>query len=426
MSHPDQKNITESGEKSIRVLISAYACHPEKVSEPGVAWMQVKTLVLKSRYDITIISRKKNVIPVRDELKRLGGKNFSVVGVDLPVWARLWKRGHLALHIYYYIWQFLAYFVARRLDKNDPFDVAHHISFMTLRTNMVPFLRPPCVVGPVGGAQIPPKGFEKILRHPFKERLRTLSISTMRFSPLFRSFLKKTDIFLLANRNNLWVIPDKFRHKCFVRQIGWDDSMDNICNEQPTVIDSNPELIKIYWGGRLIGWKGLEILLRALSLVRDAGIKFKLDVTGKGPDGQFFQSLARELNLDDDVVFHGWLKNDKVLEMQVSTDVYVFTSLHETTGTALFEMMALGKSLAVVDYAGPGEIVEKGGALKISVKMGLESSISECAKHIVTLARNKNLRIRLGEEAKEQLKETYSWDAYISYIEELYELLSVK
>jgi len=317
MSHLDKKNITKSGKKIIRVLISAYACHPEKVSEPGVAWMQVKALVLKSRYDITIVSRKKNVVPVRDELERLGGKNFSVIGVDLPIWARVWKRGHLALHIYYYIWQFLAYFVARKLDKNSPFDVVHHLSFMTLRTNMIPFLRPPSVVGPVGGAQLPPKNFGNILRHPFKEPLRTFSIVLMRFSPIFRSFLAKADILLLANRENLWVVPEKYRHKCFIRQIGWTVPKMSLNLESVAADDNSSNLLNIYWGGRLIGWKGLEILLRALPLLRDAEVEFIVNISGKGPDGYFFKSLVSELGLDDVVVFHGFLEKISCLNCKL-------------------------------------------------------------------------------------------------------------
>ncbi len=416
--------------KPLKILISAYSCKPGEVSEPGVAWKQIEALIRRNRYTITIVTRVKNVSSIKKELASLGCNVTSVIGVDLPTWARFWKKGHLAMHVYYYIWQFIAFFVARRLDANKFFDVVHHLSFMTLRTNMVPFLRPPSIVGPVGGAQIPPRGFGEVLRHPFKEQLRTLSIASMRLSPIFRRFLEKTDILLLANKNNFWVIPDNLRYKCFIRQIGWDIPPEHICAEYSANANANvndvatSELLRIYWGGRLIGWKGLEILLRSLPLVRDAGIKFRLDITGKGPDEKYFQSLVKKLRLENNVVFHGWLDKDQVFDLQNLSDVYVFTSLHETTGTALFEMMALGKPLAVVDYAGPGEIIAKGGALKISVEIDVESSVNECAKHIVTLARNSDLRASLGNEARVQLESTYSWEAYIAYIERLYETLS--
>ncbi len=412
--------------KPLKILISAYSCKPGEVSEPGVAWKQIEALIRRNRYTITIVTRVKNVSSIKKELANLGCNVTSVIGVDLPAWARFWKKGHLAMHVYYYIWQFMAFFVAKRLDANKFFDVVHHLSFMTLRTNMIPFLRPPSIVGPVGGAQIPPRGFEEVLQHPFKEQLRKLSIASMRLSPIFHRFLEKTDILLLANRNNFWVVPDRLRHKCFIRQIGWDIPPGHICAERS--VNANDaatlELLRIYWGGRLIGWKGLEILLRSLPLVRDAGIKFRLDITGKGPDEKYFQSLVQKLGLENNVVFHGWLDKSQVCNLQNLSDVYVFTSLHETTGTALFEMMALGKPLVVVDYAGPGEIIAKGGALKISVGIDVNSSVNECAKHIVTLAENSDLRTSLGNEARAQLESTYSWEAYITYIEGLYETLS--
>ncbi len=420
MSLYDQKSLYSPDNNLIRILISAYACHPDQVSEPGVAWMQVRSLVMTSRYDITILTRKKNVQPLIASLNSIGGKNFSVIGVDLPSWSRLWKIGHLTLHIYYYIWQLLAYFVATKLDKIFPFDVAHHISFMSLRTNMVPFLRPPSVVGPVGGAQIPPTCFGKVLRHPVKEQLRTVSIVLMKYSPLFRRFLSKVDVLLLANKENFWVIPKKNRNKCFIRQIGWKVPQSNLNCVKLVNSDKKTNLLNIYWSGRLIGWKGLEILLRALPLLKDDGLNFIVNISGKGEDECFFKSLVSELDLDSEVVFHGFLKKNKMLELQELSDVYVFTSLHETTGTALFEMMALGKALVVIDHAGPGEIIEKGGALKISTKNGVDKAIKQCADNILRLSRSHYVRMKLGNEAIKNLKLLYGWDDYIKYVENIY------
>ena len=37
------KNLYER--KNINILISAYSCQPGSVSEPGVAWMQIESLI---------------------------------------------------------------------------------------------------------------------------------------------------------------------------------------------------------------------------------------------------------------------------------------------------------------------------------------------------------------------------------------------
>jgi glycosyltransferase involved in cell wall biosynthesis len=352
-------------------------------------------------------------------LDRLGYQNVEVIGVDLPRWARFWKRGDLAMHVYYTVWQVLAFFVARKLQHKQRFDVAHHLSFMTIRTNMVPFLSAFSIVGPVGGAQVAPPGFAKVLRHPAKEWLRKLVILSMRVSPWWHAWLKKTDVLLLANRDNLWVIPEALRSRCMIRQIGWDAQLPN----NPTALtDANaaPKLFQVFWGGRLIGWKGLEVLLRALGLVAMRGVDFHLHVTGKGVDADYLKGVATEVGIADKVSFHGFLPFAKVQELQTSSDVFAFTSLHETTGTALMEAMALGKALVVIDHAGPGDIADTSCAMMVPVNLGVKHAIEACADSLIKLEQDSDLRDQLGAAARARLVTNFGWENYINFIIGLY------
>lgn len=398
--------------------MSAYSCWPDAGSEPGVAWTQLAALAAHKQFDFTVLTRVKNVAPTCNALDALGLRNVSVVGVDLPRWARFWKRGDLAMHVYYSIWQILAYFKALKLHGLQRFDVAHHLSFMTIRTNMVPFLRVFSIVGPVGGAQVAPRGFGSVVRHPFKEALRTLVIKLMRISPWWRAWVRKTDVLLLANRDNLWVVPEAMRSRCIVRQIGWDSNTAQI---PPVTAMESGQNLQIFWGGRLIGWKGLEILLRALPKLAATGQDFHLHVTGKGTDRDYLHSVVVEAGIEDQVTFHGFLPFDRVQALQASADIFAFTSLHETTGTALMEAMALGKALIVVDHAGPGEIANSDCAMMIPVDRGVANTVDECARALIFLAQHRSARIRLGQAAMSRLNTTFGWDAYIAFIVGLYE-----
>ena len=398
------------------LLLSAYACDPFKGSEPGVAWDHVYELIKRNNYFITIVTRKKNVKKIIKKLTESEISRIIIVGVDLPSCLLWWKRGHIMMHIYYYIWQILAFFKAKSLHNINNYNIAHHLSFMTIRTNMIPFLGIPSIVGPVGGAQLPPRGFGKILKHTTKEALRSLSIVSMKYSPIWRTFIKRVSVLIVANKDNLWIVPEKYRDKTIVRQVGWkisDKYEFNECKELSNILH-------IYWGGRMIGWKGLEILIRALPKLSKKYPNFMLDITGEGQDYEYYKSLVQAIGVAPWVTFHGWVDEDAKINLQKSSDIYVFTSLHETTGTALFEMMSLRKPIISIDHAGPGEILNDHCALMIDVKNGQESSIDKCFENLEKLMNDEKLRIKMGTYAYERLENYYEWSCYIDELENLY------
>jgi len=376
--------------------------------------MQLESLIKKNKYQFTVLTRKKHVTPIKIQLETMGGNQVKVIGIDLPKCLLFWKKGHLSMHIYYYIWQLQAYFVARNCLKNRKYHMIHHLSFMSLRTNMAPFLGIPSLMGPVGGGQLPPSGFKNILRSPFKEKLRTFTIYTMKYSPLWRSFARRFSKIYLANSENLWLFPDK-QHNCEVLQIGWPENIDN-----GDILHKQNDILKIYWGGRLIGWKGLEILIRSLPLIGYGEKNFILDITGTGPDSEHYIKLSDDLGISDKINFHGWIDNAEKQKLQKDSDICVFTSLHETTGTALMEMMAYGKPVIVLDHAGPGEIVTEKTAIKVAVNKGASKAILDLAVALTELMQNPSLRKEIGVNALKHIREKHNWDKYINKIDRTY------
>ncbi len=403
-----------------KIMISAYACSPDSVSEAGAAWMQVYEILKRKKYKLILFTRKKYISDIDSFLVKSEFKQFlTVIGIDFPKATLFWKKGHLSMHVYYYLWQILAFIKAKRICKYQTIALIHHISFMTIRTNMIPFLGIPSILGPAGGAQLPPRGFSKILRHPFKERLRFFTLLTMKYSPLWNYFIKKVSLVLIANKSNAWILPENCNFK--IQQIGWTNSnIANVCNNKYISND----ILHIYWGGRIIGWKGLELLINALPSFKITGIKFQLDISGKGPEEQLMKALVIENDLSKNVTFHGWVTNSEKEELQNKSDICVFTSLHETTGTALLEMMDKEKALIVINHAGPGEIVDDLSAILIDVDGGAIKAIRQISNALYTFAKDKNLRNKFGNNAKIRLHNKYGLDKYIDSICDTYEELS--
>src|SRR5712672_875198 len=144
--------------ESVRVLLSAYACEPEKGSEPAVGWMWVQQIA--RFHQVWVITRANNRMPIEKSLSKQPLPNVHWVYFDLPRWASFWKRKQRGVHIYYYLWQLAIYFVARKLHRKTAFDIVHHI---TLGQYWVPsflaLLPVPFFWGPGGGGESAPWTF---------------------------------------------------------------------------------------------------------------------------------------------------------------------------------------------------------------------------------------------------------------------------
>ena len=87
----------------MKVLLSAYACEPDKGSEPAVGWNWVRQV---SRFhEVWVITRANNRKPIEKALAKNPLPNAHFIYFDLPHWARFWKRGQRGAHLYYYLWQ---------------------------------------------------------------------------------------------------------------------------------------------------------------------------------------------------------------------------------------------------------------------------------------------------------------------------------
>ena len=89
--------------EKLRVLISAYACEPNKGSEPGIGWNMTKQI---ARYhEVWIITRANNRSVIEEDLKKKPLPNVHFCYYDLPFWCGFWKKAYGGLYLYYYLWQ---------------------------------------------------------------------------------------------------------------------------------------------------------------------------------------------------------------------------------------------------------------------------------------------------------------------------------
>jgi len=390
-----------------KILIIAYACEPNKGSEPGVGWNWALNL---SKYvDVTVITRANNRKLINNELQKNNYNNLSFVYYDLPKPIIKFKN-LIGTWMYYILWQIGIVFFFKKKLKKENFDLVHHVTFMSYRFTLAPLFGIKNIVGPVGGLELLPKRFLLFTGHPIREFIRNILIKKYKYSILYNFLNLKIDRLILTSQNNIRLVNKKFYNKIIVMQIGTNDI-------KPPHFIENKTKIEIYWGGILERWKGLELLLLAL---KNINYDFHLSITGKGRDEDYFKNIVKKNSLHSKVTFYGWVTSSELNEIKDSCDIFVFTSLRDTTGSILLEMMGRGKPCIVLDTGGPSEICNSINSVKIEAR-NINQVISDLSRTIEWLINNPKERIKIGFRAYEEINKNYLWEEKAKRMIKIYE-----
>lgn len=127
---------------------------------------------------------------------------------------------------------------------------------------------------------------------------------------------------------------------------------EEIIVENSTANEYSSGPIKLISACSLIGLKNVDKVIRAVLILKNKGYQARLDICGDGPLKDYLITLVKELGLIDQVVFHGFLPRQTVLEKMRESNVFLMPSAPETLGLAFLESMASG--CVVVGHRGWG------------------------------------------------------------------------
>jgi glycosyltransferase involved in cell wall biosynthesis len=390
----------------MKLLVSAYACEPNKGSEPGVGWNWTQAL-LRRGYEVHVITRSNNRPAIENAL--LGKKlPLAVSYYDLPRWARGWKYWPGGIYLYYLLWQIGAYRLAKRLHSKERFDRVQHVTFASFRQpSFMGGLGIPFIFGPVGGGEAMPAAFHKGISFIGRvaEASRDLGNALIAYDPFMRYTFSRAQTIACTTHETLARIPRRFRAKCMVQlAIGINDAeIETTCAPPP----SAPQFLFI---GRLLYWKGLHLLLRAMALVRQSVPNAKLKIIGDGDGRAWLESVARNAGVADLVEWISATPHDEIWREYRESLAFVFPSLHDSGGMVVLEALAAGLPVICLDLAGPGAIVTSSCGIVIPSRTGNEATtIKELADAMVLITTNKENRARLSAGAIAHARQM-TWD----------------
>lgn len=130
------------------------------------------------------------------------------------------------------------------------------------------------------------------------------------------------------------------------------------------VTDEPGQSPTLLYVGALQDIKGVDVLLRALPLLRERGRDVELQIAGTGPEESSLRSLADGLSVDEHVTWLGYVDHDELPELYRKCDVFVYPGvIDEPFGRVVLEALASGTPIVGSDVGSIDYIVGSAGAL---------------------------------------------------------------
>lgn len=181
---------------------------------------------------------------------------------------------------------------------------------------------------------------------------------------------------------------------------------------------NDPGSVKIFFTGRLVYYKGVDVLLKAFRMVKGC----ELFIAGTGDLEPELKKYVHKKGLENKVHFLGFLSDHELKQAYADCDIFVLPSVEKSEAFGIVQLEAMIYGKPVINTRLPSGVphVSLGGVTGLTVK---RSDPKELAEAINTLAENKELREILGKAAAERVRSEFSEK---NALDSLYRVLSGK
>jgi glycosyltransferase involved in cell wall biosynthesis len=404
--------------RKLRPLLIAEACNPEFVSVPLEGWSHARAIASMS--DAHLVTQIRN----RDAILRTGlaeGRDVTFINSEAaarPAYqlANLLRGGKgkgwtavtaLSALAYPYFEHVLWKKFGPRI-RNGEFDVVHRLT--PLSPTMPSFIAAKCasagvpfVIGPLNGGVPWPKGFDTARR---KEREWLSYVrDAYKLLPGYLSTRRHASAILVGSRDTWKQMPRSFHSKCFyVAENAIDPGRFTIRRKHQA---TRP--IKIVFVGRLVPYKGADMLLEAAApLVKSGDVT--VEIIGDGPQKADLARILSREGIDKGVTLAGWVPHTQLQDHLAAADVFGFPSVREFGGAVALEAMAVGAVPIVVEYGGPAELVTPASGFLIPI--GSRAQIIAAFRDVLaSLAKNPARIDDKSDAALCRARQKFCWEA---------------
>lgn len=408
----------------LRILICAYACMSDVGStRPGggdlMAWNMIKALSRVHKLWVLTAAQNRPAIEAALQTEPLPQVRFEYINLPKILDPLLKSQG--ALQFYAYLWQWKAYFAARKLHRHVHFELFHHLTYENdWMASIIGALLPvPYVRGPGGGAHRIPAAFleEFSTGERVADWRRVYGQWGFRHDPFFYLSHSRARAILVCNQEAWEAMPARWKHKTQLMTV------NGVAKEflnYSSLPKAPGRCFEILSAGRLIRLKGFDLAIRGFKLFSVKVPDSQLTIVGDGPDLTRLQALVAGLGLEGRVRFETWMPREDLLRKMRTCDVFLFTSLRDGGGLVVVEAMASGKPVVCLDSAGPAFHITEECGIKIPPRSPAQV-IELMPQALESLYHDPELRLKMGQAGRARAEKGYTWDYLGERILRMYE-----
>ncbi len=169
--------------------------------------------------------------------------------------------------------------------------------------------------------------------------------------------------------------------------------------------------------GRLYPEKYFDKVLRAMKILKDAGIECNYVIGGVGPEQKPLEDLALSLGLENNFKILGWTEDKKTFFESI--DIFLLPSWGETFGIVLLEAMLYNTAIITSNSWGPEEIIDNEiDGLKVS-KDDANKMPQLLADAILKLNNDQEFARKIAKNAHKKFLEKYEANVVARSLERL-------
>lgn len=226
-----------------------------------------------------------------------------------------------------------------------------------------------------------------------------------------RYLARNIEVWLACSHFNAWQIGARFKHFPKVIYNGVDVAHFRTISpdvKRRAQIGVAPDDVLFAFAGRLVGWKGVAIAVRALAEPALKNLPVRLLIIGDGGEKAELMELSARLGVAARVIFQGAVPHRELPNWYGLSDVGIFPSIaDEAFGITIAEAMACGLPVIGSHIGGIPEVIgnEESAGLLVAA-----ADPPALAVAMARLTSDAAMRVEMGRAARQRIAEKFTWE----------------